>query len=265
MSDVPAATTQPVEPAPTAPAPIAIEPAAVAETPAIATETAPAAEPAAEALTPHTAEPGLLAATEPAKPEETKPAEPVAPAAEAPLVEAKSEPLAYEPFTFPDGLEPGERLSQFTEIIGPHQLPQEAAQQLIDLHLGEVQRLQESTLAEQHRVFGETRRAWRQEIMGDEELGGSGFETNRAAAQRMLNMFVPEDRRERFNEMLVLTGVADHPEFFRYLVNMARRFDEPTPTPAPRNPPPDIGRNPAAGRRLNYTHPSSRPLNGSAG
>lgn len=254
VAPVPSVAVEPVA-APTE-VPAASEPVAAAETPL---------EPAQPALKPHTDEPGLLTAEVPEKKPATEAPATEATPTEPPLVEAKPEPLAYEPFTLPDGVEPGEQLSRYTEIVGEHRLPQEAAQQLIDLHIAEVQRLQEQSLAEQHRVFGETRRAWRQQIMADEELGGSGFDTNRAAAQRMLNLFVPENRREAFNEMLVLTGVSDHPEFFRYLVSMARKFDEPVPTPQPRNPPPDIARNPASGRRLNYNHPSSRQMNGSAG
>ena len=62
---------------------------------------------------------------------------------------------------------------------------------------------------------------------------------------------------------LMLTGMTDNPEFFRFLVNVARTFDEASPSPTPHRPPPDIGRNPGGGRRLNYDAPTTRP-NGAA-
>ena len=220
-----------------------------------------ASEPAAPAAE---LEPGVLTASEGEKKPEVSPAEGEKPAAE-PVVEPQAaEPIKYEAFTFPEGLEPGEKLGEFTELAGAARVPQETAQQLLDMHVAEIQRLHEHVAAEQHRVWNETRRNWRTEIMADEELGGSGFETNRATASRMLDLFVPEDRRTAFNQALIATGMTDHPEFFRFLVNIARKFDEPSPAPLPRNPPPDIGRNPGGGRRIPYTHPTSPRPNGAA-
>lgn len=225
----------------------------------------PAAEPATEL------EPGVLAANEPEKkPEETpetsaepkpdeKSAEEVPAEAPAPL-----EPIKYEAFTLPEGATPTEELTKFQELAGAAQVPQETAQQLLDMHIAEIQRLREHEASEQQRVWSETRRNWRNEIMADEELGGAGFETNRATAGRMLDLFVPENRRAAFNQALIATGMTDHPEFFRFLVNVARKFDEPSPAPIPRNPPPDIGRNPSAGRRLSYDNPRSPRPNGAA-
>jgi hypothetical protein len=196
--------------------------------------------------------------------EETPPAE-EKPAAEA-VVEppAPPEPIQYEAFTFPEGVTPGEDLGKFTELAGAARVPQETAQQFLDMHLAEIQRLREHESAEQHRIWNEMRRDWRTQIKDDPDLGGSGFELNHATASRMLELFVPEDRRAAFNQALITTGMADHPEFFRFLVNIARKFDEPSPAPLPRNPPPDIGRNPSAGRRIPYTHPTSPRPNGAA-
>ena len=211
-------------------------------------------------------EPGVLTASEgEKKPEETPPPAEGEKSAAEPVVEPPAaEPIKYEAFTFPEGLEPGEKLGEFTELAGAARVPQETAQQLLDMHVAEIQRLREYESAEQHRVWNETRRNWRTEIMADEELGGSGFETNRATASRMLDLFVPEDRRTAFNQALIATGMTDHPEFFRFLVNIARKFDEPSPAPLPRNPPPDAGRNPSSGRRIPYTHPTSPRPNGAA-
>lgn len=272
MSDVPATPTQ--DPAPAAEPVVAPVAAVVApvvpDTPSEASpaETAPGRPPevvpavdGASDTPPvplHTDEPGLLAATEPAKPAD--PAAKPETAAADPALEPT--PIVYEPFALPEGLAPTEQLTKYAELAAANRIPQEAAQQFIDMHIAEVQRLQENTLADQHRAFAETRREWRNQIMSDEELGGAGFETNRSAAQRMLNTFVPEQHREAFNNALLLTGASDNPEIFRFLVNLARKFDEPTPSPLPNGPPPDIARSPSSGRRLNYDNPTSPRSNG---
>lgn len=227
----------------------------------------PAEAPAAEGADGAELDPGVLTVTEPEKPAEATPpdSEEKKPEAETPPVEvAAPEPVKYEAFTLPEGLTATEELEKFAELAGGAQVPQETAQQLLDMHVAEIQRLREHESQEQHRVWNETRRNWRNEIMADEELGGAGFETNRATASRMLDLFVPEDRRGAFNQALIATGMTDHPEFFRFLVNVARKFDEPSPAPLPRNPPPDIGRNPSSGRRIPYTHPTSPRPNGAA-
>lgn len=257
-----AAPAAPISETPVAAEPSVSSPADTAEPSEGVSET-----PEATTLTPHTDEPGVLAATveKPAEievnPAEEKPAEVKEPAEEpAPVVEPT---VQYEPFTLPEGLElAGDGMERFTELAVAARLPQETAQQLVDMHVAAMQQSQANELAEQHRVFGELRRQWRTEMMADEEIGGAGFETNKSAAVRMLDHFVPEARRQAFNQAMVTTGIADHPEFMRFLVSVARAFDEPSPSPAPRNPPPDIGRNPGAGRTLNYNHPTSPQLNG---
>jgi len=54
--------------------------------------------------------------------------------------------------------------------------------------------------------------------------------------------------------------MTDHPEFFRFLVNLARRFDEPAPPPSgPRPVRNGAGERPRAGGMATfYDHPTSR-------
>ncbi len=265
---------------------VPIEPAASAEaTPSEAPATeVPAPSPEAvesdggSASEPVIPDAGLLTATDPAK--EAASAEEPKPGGETPPVEGETaepvvpvvepreiEPVSYEAFTIPEGVTLQEEgLNKFTGLVSPLGVPQEAAQQLLDLGIAEIQRVHDFERTEQHRVWNETRAGWRTQIMSDPELGGGGkdqFEANRAAAVRAMDLFVPEQNREAFNQALMLTGMTDHPEFFRFLVNVARTFDEASPSPTPHRPPPDIGRNPGGGRRLNYDAPTSRP-NGAA-
>jgi len=232
------------EPASAALAPAPESAAPVAETPA-----EPAAAPE---VTPHT-ETETLLETAGKPPEGEKPAE------TAPVPEQPAQPVrTYEDFALPAGFtaEP-EKLAAFKEVIGKHNLDQEAAQRLVDMHTANLQAYAEGLHADQHRVFAETRADWRKQVMADEQLGGAGHQTSIAAIARMRDLLVPEQHKEAFNNFLRVTGAGDHPEFLRVLHNAARLFDEPAaPSHQPVNPPPNIGRAPGRAR-FNYDHPSS--------
>lgn len=106
-----------------APAEIPVTPAP-AEAPAVAAIAAPAEAPAKDASI-------LGAAAEPmAKAEDAKPETPAEPTPPAPLV--------YEPFKFPDGVTAPEGIGAYTDIFAKHQVPQDAVQELINFHLGQV-------------------------------------------------------------------------------------------------------------------------------
>ena len=254
--EVPAAPASPAtEPAPSG---AASPPAETSAAPPAAPEPAieaSAAEPAAEPAAPsHTETPGLLSAE--AKPEgeaaaQAKPTEtPKAPAAQPAEQPVAPEPLKYEaPPTLPEGVSlDAERLGKFDEVIGAARVPAEARQQLVDMFLAERQQWESETLAAQHRAFADVRAEWRKAAMGDAEIGGNGFATNRDAAMRMIELFVPQQHREAFENMLLITGAADHPEMFRFLTNVAKRFDEPAPPPPAQRPPPNIGQRPGGSR-----------------
>ena len=261
------AHTPPAEAAPLAPAPAVPESPVVAavETPTlpvaetppeipteiVAPEVAPAV--GAEAPKPHTDEPGLLSVAE--KPAEAAPAE---------SVPTEPTPVEYN-FDLPEGfvLSP-EPLEQFTSWARDNNVSPEAAQAAMTMHVAAIQALNEQALAQQHAAFADTRREWRTQSVSAPELGGSGFETNRAAAIRMMYLFVEPARRDAFDQALLTTGMTDNPEFFRFLVNLARKFDEPAPPPPGALGPPAGagGRAPARGggerRALSYQFPRGR-------
>lgn len=267
---VPADTGAPVEAVPeivepVAQAPVAETEAAHTETPTLLTGERPEA-PAEATETP--AEPP---AESPAEADETKPAdEPKEPeAAEAkPEGEveteptAEPEPLAYEPPTLPEGVElDAERMAAFDAAIGKVQVPPETRQQLVDMFLEERQAWEEHARQEQHRLFADTRRQWRDQVLGDEELGGAAHQTAIASCLRMIDQFVPEKDRAAFDQMLNITGAGDHPAMLKLLHSIARKFDAPGTVMQPNNPPPDRGGAGGRGRRMRdmYDHPRSHP------
>jgi len=227
------------EPVPT-PAPVEA-PAVVEAAPTPVVEAAPAPE--APAL--HTDTPTLMEqpATEPVK-EEPKAPEPVA-APAAPTYE----------FKFEDGFkaEP-EQLTALSTALGKFNVDQETAQGLVEMHQSALKKYAEAELTRQHMAFGSMRKEWVAQIKSDPVLGGAGFETTQRAVAEMRDKFVPKTDQPAFNEMLRVTGVGDHPAFWRLLHNAARFFKEPAMPPPNIQPPPGVsGAKPSI-----YDHPTSR-------
>lgn len=219
-------------------------------------ETPVAESPSQPAFTPHTETPSLLeqAGQEPPKPE----AAPAEVAAEAPAPIAPT----YEPFALPEGTEAApEAMTAYTGALGKYGITQEAGQELIALHAAQMQQYSEQTLARQHEAFGAMRAGWRDQVLGDPELGGANHQSAMAAVAEVRDRFIPRSGpvHEAFNDMLTSTGVGDHPAFLRFIARIGQALREPAaPTPAMK-PPSDIGRKPN-GRALAdiYDHPSSR-------
>lgn len=219
-------------------------------------EEAPAEVPAEPAADAKPAEEAVKPAEEAKPAEDAKPAEPPPPTVPEPL-----EPLVYEPPALPEGLSfEAERIKALDDVISPLRVPAEARQQLVDLHVAEMQRYAEHLAREQHRIFAETRKSWRDEVLADEQIGGAGHHTALASCMRMIDEFVPQSQRKQFDEMLLATGAGDHPAMLRFLHNLGRKFDAPAAPIVPAGPAPDRGGGTGRGRRMRdmYDHPRSQ-------
>lgn len=204
---------------PPAPEPVAAAVETAPEAPAVApvAETAPAAEPSA----PEAPKPATSLLSEPVAPDPN--AEPIAP-----------EPLTYEPFTWPEGVEADDAaLAPYTDVLAAHRVPQEAAQALLDLHIAETQRVAEAFRAEQQSAWDATRADWRDRFMADEQIGGNRQQTTLARASEVIDRFAgtPEQAKE-LRDVLALTGAGDHPALIRAFANIAKAFSEGRPVPA---------------------------------
>lgn len=259
----------PVEPAPAPAADPAAQPDPGAAAPAAAAEPAAPAAPAPEPtlLQKHDAEAAAAAAPKPADP--AKPAEPAKPAAAAPDPAKPADPAAavapevpaapvLEPveyaYTLPETIQMDDtvRGAFHTALDAFRTDPTKGAQGLIDLHNQTMQQYAEHLSQEQHRIFNETRKAWRTEVMASEDLGGAGHQTAMGAVARMRDLLVPEADRAAFDQFLMVTGAGDHPSFLRLLHNAARLYDEaPLPPPDPR-PAPNGGARPSGRLRDMY-------------
>lgn len=267
------------KPAEAAPAAEAAKPAepGVHETPTLletvgeqkAEEAKPADAKAAETK-PAEAKPGE------AKPAEAKPEDKKPDAEAKPAEPQKPAPVEYK-YTIPETLKLDDTLrgELHTALDEFRANPAEGAQKLIDLHTKTMADFVAAQEKRQREVFAETNKTWHKEILADPELGGSGYQTTQAAVARMRDLLVsPADaaprkwddgspRMSAFQEMCRVTGVGNHPVFWRMLHNVAKWLDEPQAHQQPTEirPPADIGRSPdrRRGAAILYDNPRSSP------
>ncbi|MEI6281975.1 MAG: hypothetical protein WCP82_04560 [Alphaproteobacteria bacterium] len=203
---------------------VVVDPAKGADAPAVpdAAPKAPDAAPAGEA------KPAEAAAAAPA--EAPKPDAAAAPA--APVVA----PVEYK-FEFPEGITiSDDNLKPAVEAFQKHGIAPAAAQELVGLYVDQMQKMQASSKQEQHRMWADTRKQWRDEVLADPQLGGSGHQTAMQAVARMRDKLVQASDMPAFNHMLTVTGVGDHPMFLKVLHTAARLLDEPAAPSVSGNP-----------------------------
>ena len=270
----PATVPNVAEPAPVTTAPAAAPTSQAAPAPAATkpVEPAPISEPAAPAPTllekydaEKAASTTLPAVAEAAATTKAAPAPAAAPAqaapAQAPPTQAaptEATPVEYK-YTLPETITMDDALRSQVHTAFDHfrANPAEGAQELVNLHEKQMQEFANYMDKRQRDVWNETKQGWAKKVLADPELGGSGYQTTMGAVARMRDLFVAENHRSEFEDMIRTTGVGDHPAFLRMLHQAARYFDEPSlPPPNPR-PPQGNGQRPARRMRDIYDHPRS--------
>lgn len=164
------------------------------------------------------------------------------------------EPVAYE-YNLPETLTMDDtQKSELAAALDAFRAdPGKSAQGLIDIAAKSMSDYADSLEREQRRVWNQTRQEWREQVLSDPLIGGSGHQAAMASIARMRDYFVADKDWQDFNDMIEVTGAGDHPQFLKLLYNVARYFDEPSVPAANFSPPPDIGQAPARGMRALYT------------
>ncbi len=129
------------------------------------------------------------------------------------------EQVQYDAFVMPEGLVNSEELSsEFVELAHSMELPQESAQQLVNLAAKQMQ----SHIAEQAQQWADTRKEWVAQIKADPKLGGTKINETLERAQRSLRTFGTPELTSVFED----SGLGDNPHLIRFLAHLDKTVSE---------------------------------------
>ena len=237
------AQAAPVSPPDNGAASPSIEPV---KAPAPAPETTPekkigteSPEPVKNEFKPSLLEEGAKPATEPAKPDAAKPEAKEAAPVEA--VAVPEPPLKYE-FQMPDGFDPKgiepERMSAYTEILGGARVPPEVGQKLLDMHIAGVKETTARLAQSQWDVFNRQQDAWRDEVKGDPEIGGSRLQTALRTCAAVIEQYGGSaEQQAKIKNVMASSGAGNNVEVIRMIHRIGLSLAKeaaPVPAPAPR-------------------------------
>ncbi len=137
----------------------------------------------------------------------------------------EAKPIEYTDFKVPDGvtLDPAQ-MDAYKAIAGKHNLPQETAQELVDMHVAEIKKAQEAP----YRAWNELQTKWRDEVKNDPVIGGANLEKNLASTKAGLQSLLGNDA-PKFFEALNITGAGNNPDIVRGLMKAAAPHAPATP------------------------------------
>jgi hypothetical protein len=189
---------------------------------------------------------------------ETEAAAPETAAPETPVLE----PVEYK-YELPETLKMDDATKTATHTaLDAFRADPTNPQPLIDLHHEMMQKHAAAVQRQQWDVFNETKKQWRQEVLSDNEIGGSGHNTAMQAIARMRDRFASSARPgtkeydadlQAFNGMLEATGVGNHPIFLKMMHRIGGVYDEAPMGPGNVTPAPQK----KSGMKSIYNHPTS--------
>lgn len=131
----------------------------------------------------------------------------------------KSEVPEEYKFEFPEEVEVDEEsLNTFKEWSKDHKISQEAAQELINMQVSLMEKMQNKG----YDAWKTMTEEWATESKNDKEFGGKAFNESVAVAKVALDEFGSEGLRE----VLDSTGAGNHPEVIRFFHKVGKAISE---------------------------------------
>ena len=114
----------------------------------------------------------------------------------------------------PNELDP-EVVTAFGEVAKDLNLPQEAAQKVLDKVAPVIQ-------ARQAKAIEEAKAGWANDSQADKEFGGENFDSNLTVAKSALDTF----GNDALKSLLAETGFGNHPEIIRFMYRAGQAISE---------------------------------------
>ena len=129
--------------------------------------------------------------------------------------EATGQPVEYEAFTMPEGMEmDAEVLDEFKPIAKELGLDQAKAQQLVDLGSKIAAKMQQHSIE----VWQKQTSEWKDQASADKEYGGKDFDANLGTALAAVEKFGTPELKAILDE----SGFGNHPEVVRFMYRVGK-------------------------------------------
>jgi hypothetical protein len=165
---------------------------------------------------------------------------------DAPADDQPPAPIKYDAFKVPDGIKLDDKeMEKFTEVAGKAQIPQDVAQNLIDLYVEE--RKQDAIRAQQHQqdVWKQLNNGWKDELRKHPELGGNRLETTLGRAKAVIEEYLGGEKYGGSPELVQqlmghvkANGMGNFMPFVRLLNTIGEQLNIFEDTPVSANPQP---------------------------
>lgn len=141
---------------------------------------------------------------------------------------AAAAPETYAEFKLPEGFKLSEEgLKEATDLFKELNLPQEAAQKIVDKYAAQAMAAAEAPFE----AYNAMRDGWRKEVIADKTLGNGKDGLAPEAASIMAKAIdALGDLAPDFRKAIALTGAGDNPAFLRGFYALAQKFTEGRPT-----------------------------------
>ncbi len=149
-------------------------------------------------------------------------------------------PIEYTDFSIPEGVEIDKgMLEKFKSTVQKVNLPQEVAQEIIDLSIER----ERQRAAAQEEAWSEILTDWRNKAESHKEYGGAKLQDNLKAIQETIQKLLPdpEEQKQLFQD-LDMTGMGNHPVLVHLLHKVAQVVREDSFIPPPGSPGGDSSR-----------------------
>jgi hypothetical protein len=142
-------------------------------------------------------------------------------------------PDTYADFAMPEGYElDAELLGEFTPVLKELNLPQEAAQKVIDFAPKLIEKTVATTQAAVLEGLGlKDAGTWAAAVKADKEIGGEKLTENLGIANKALGQFFSKDAIAALQKV----GLGNHPELIRGLIKVGKAVSEDGFVPGGRN------------------------------
>lgn len=136
---------------------------------------------------------------------------------------AAKAPEKYGDFKLPEGVKlSAEELTELQSAAKELNLPQEAAQKLVDRTIKDRKTVEESVVAKQQAHVKELATAWKTTAEADKEFGGAALQANLATAVKARDAFATKELVTMLND----SGLGNHPEVVRFFFRVGKAMSE---------------------------------------